>query len=77
MTVPIRDKLFAGLEALGYQRDHSARTSKYVVMARSDQPGVSYYIGWSGALRRGRTAGTSTPIMPKAKAAIIAAGEKG
>lgn len=56
-----KSKLEAGLKANGWVEDTNARTSKYTVFIRADQP-WKLYVGRKGALRRGTTVANSASL---------------
>ena len=59
----LRDRLIAGLEALGYVRPRTPRSQRFIMYERGD--GRYWYIGSRGALRIGKNARDSMPA-PKA-----------
>ena len=57
----IRQQIIRGLERLGYQRDPTARASRFTVYADHRDAGRRLFVGRVDALRRGRTVASSIP----------------
>ncbi len=58
-AITLQDKYKARLEAYGFKRDLSTRTSKYIVMTHLKYP-YKVYLGRNGAIRVGYTLASST-----------------
>jgi len=59
VTMTIKERLIAGLQASGYERFHERDTSKLVAFRKIGEQGRFAYVGMNGALRVGRTASVS------------------
>lgn len=56
----LHDRLLAGLMAAGHRQVPSK--SKYTTLAHRDMPGMFYFLGAAGALRKGECASRSRSI---------------
>ncbi len=70
----IRERLIAGLTALGYQRPKKRPSNKYEMFA--DPAGGNLYIGKAGAFRKGATVAGSIPVQPRFRDRVLAAGDE-
>lgn len=55
------------------RKDLNSRSQRFVVY-NSLTTGVNYYIGKAGALRKGKTAASSVPVIDALKSAVISSG---
>lgn len=69
MSETLRDLHVRGLEAMGYKRDHNARSSKYLVFSKGDKV-KKVYVGKAGAVRAGKTIASSYSLSDSSKARL-------
>ena len=74
MPKTIRERLLAGLDALGYTRPKKRTPNKYEMYA--DPAGGNLYIGKAGAFRKGATIAGSIPVQPRFRERVLAAGDE-
>lgn len=68
----LQQRFISSLEAVGYTRVMNAKSRKYIVMHRAQEPGF-YYVGSSGALRVGRSVSESHPVSDGVKRELLGA----
>lgn len=70
MPKTLKEQFIAGLTARGWTVNTDARSTKFVELTH---PGADhkFYVGRSGALRRGNTVGSSIPAHPKVKSLLL------
>ena len=74
----LRERYAVGLEAMGWARDYDTRSSKYWVfyIVRAGKTPSKVYLGKSGAIRMGRTIGTSKPLSHVNRTKVLNRGDK-
>lgn len=70
----VREKLIAGLTRLGYREEENPNTTRYVVFM--DRTGTDrFFVGRSGALRKGLNLSSSWSVGDQRRKEILAAGK--